>query len=430
MNWYTRTEDAEGVAMTFAVAPNQRWDPAVLRDDPLTLYREDGTTPAVVRVSGRGSVWMYAAAGANVAAMGSALVMMTLSPESSLCPQRREVESPRLPPWIKRTFPENVPCVILEFCPAGPMVIPTTDEVATEMRAIAQTACKNVSGVVLTGRGPTWGYAALAAGAVDSGVAWVCSYLPSEGTPILCWGRHQAGSLIEPPEGLLSALSHGREVNRGMTIGVIGDPNSGKSVFSMILERTFAAFGADDRYARRFDCDRASPTPYWYVRMPESPPELRTAAKQPWTSKMEQDIAKELETLRSWFAVVVADLPGGNHASDPPARVPSGREVIMKEIDRFVLVARNEDVVAGWREALRNHGLEDRLAAIIETTDPTAPLHLKRLASDSCRWSVQGLDRAKLPEIIRTAPTPPDSQWTELAKELANKLAGGPDGEP
>lgn len=278
--------------------------------------------------------------------------------------------------------------------------------------------------MVLTGRGPAWGYAALAAGAVDGGVERVLFFSPVDHVPIVCWSRADRGPLPEPPAWLLDSLGYDRDARPGLTVGVIGDPNSGKSVFSMLLERAFVVGRADGAPAFRYDCDRASPTSYWYVRMQTGAPndpeprQLREAAKQKWTPEMERSIAAALARLRAYFPVVVADLPGGNHKIAPPARIPSGREVIMREIDRFVLVARDETAVFAWQEALGAHGLADRLVVIVETRNPQMPVSLSRIAADAGRWRITGLDRSAVMPLLASSPSAADGHWTALAEQI------------
>jgi hypothetical protein len=322
--------------------------------------------------------------------------------------------------------------LILRFQSSGPESIPESDMVAAGLRHFAASACRGIREVVLTGRGPTWGYAALAAGAVDSDVERVLFFSPVDHLPIVCWSRNERGPLPEPPSWLLDALGYVRDARPGVTVGVIGDPNSGKSVFSMLLERAFVSARSDAIRAFRYDCDRASPTPYWFLRMqsrgPEAPDprKLREAAKQKWTHEMEQSIAQAICRLRPYFDVVVADLPGGNHKIAPPARIPPGREVIMREIDRFVLVARDEAAVAGWREALATCDLADRLVAIVETRDPQASLSLLPLSNRTDGWRITGLDRSRVLPLLSPAPLPEDSQWNSLTRQLA----GGPHAQP
>ena len=313
MQWFRVSATGDEIAIEFAPGPNQHWDPKVLDGHPLDLG-DDAAPGRSVHVSGRGSVWMYAAAGA---AAGAARADLTVD----VPPIRGRLRMPRrgdhpLPEaaWIERIQPsDDTARLILRFHSSGPESIPESDMVAAGLRHFAASACRGIREVVLTGRGPTWGYAALAAGAVDSDVERVLFFSPVDHLPIVCWSRNERGPLPEPPSWLLDALGYVRDARPGVTVGVIGDPNSGKSVFSMLLERAFVSVRSDAVRAFRYDCDRASPTPYWFLRMQSRGPEapdprtLREAAKQKWTHEMERSIAQAIGRLRPYFDVVVAE---------------------------------------------------------------------------------------------------------------------------
>jgi len=424
LEWFRVCRTDDGLVVEFAPGPNQYWDPIVLVAHPLDLDHEAAVEHGV-HVGGRGSVWMYAAAGAAAGEAGADLTIDVPAILGRVQAKRDGARSAIEAAWLERIQPADDPSrLILRFRPSGPESISESDAVAGSLRSLAASACRGVGDAVLTGRGPAWGYAALAAGAVDGGVERVLFFSPVNHVPIVCWSRAARGPLPEPPAWLLDSLGYERDAHHGLTVGVIGDPNSGKSVFSMLLERAFGAGRADAVRAFRYDCDRASPTPYWFLRMqaraaddPE-PRQLREAAKQQWTPEMERSIAAALARLRAYFPVVVADLPGGNHKITPPARIPAGREVIMRAIDRFVLVARDETAVVAWREALAVHGLADRLVAIVETRDPQMPLSLSPIAADAGRWRITGLDRSAVMPLLASSPSAADGPWTALAEQI------------
>lgn len=430
--WFRVDRTDTGIVVEFAPGPHQYWDPKVLDAHPLDLQHE-GAVNRGVHVAGRGSVWMYAAAGAAAGEAGADVTIDVPAIFGRVRATRNGEHSAIEPAWLERIqLADDRSRLILQFRPSGPESISESDAAAGSLRSFAASACRGVEEVVLTGRGPTWGYAALAAGAVDGGVERVLFFSPVDHVPIVCWSRAARGPLPEPPEWLLNSLGYERDARPGLTVGVIGDPNSGKSVFSMLLERGFAAGRADGVRAFRYDCDRASPTPYWFLRMqtratddPE-PRQLREAAKQKWTPEMERSIAGALVRLRAYFPVVVADLPGGNHKITPPARIPPGRDVIMREIDRFVLVARDEAAVAAWREALAAHGLADRLVTIIETRDPHMPLCLAPAATDLGRWRITGLDRSAVLPLLASSSPVANGIW----KSLAEQIVGGGHARP
>src|SRR5262249_11052236 len=145
-----------------------------------------------------------------------------------------------------------------------------------------------------------------------------------------------------------------------------GDPNCGKSVFSLVLNEYRNGRGHS---GWRLDCDGQAPTTQWYLNWNRSAPtdarEARDRHKRDWTDAMEAATADRRRGLRVFFEVATADLPGGTHRLTPPVRIPRHREVIFREIDSLVLIERaDRPTEDDWREALRPHGLDNRLVAV------------------------------------------------------------------
>lgn len=68
----------------------------------------------------------------------------------------------------------------------------------------------------------------------------------------------------------------------------------------------------------------------------------------------------------------------------------------MREIDRFVILGRADspEIVEAWRYELRKHGLEDRVAAEIISSEPNAAPSLTWEQNTSVlRGRITGLDR-------------------------------------
>lgn len=119
---------------------------------------------------------------------------------------------------------------------------------------------------------------------------------------------------------------------------------------------------------------------------------------------MEQRCAKDLSVLRKNLDLVLADLPGGRHPKPEdtflPQRIPSATRVEMfKECNYFILICRKdkkEIIYKGWYDALAEHGLQDRILCVIESSSPEAQFDVTNLHQDSngtfiCK--MQGLDR-------------------------------------
>ncbi|MCQ2377818.1 MAG: hypothetical protein MJ016_01225 [Victivallaceae bacterium] len=180
----------------------------------------------------------------------------------------------------------------------------------------------------------------------------------------------------------------------GKIIAVVGDPNSGKSVFFGLLE---AAGRRNRQKIWMFDCDYAAPTPKWYLQMmrnglENAGKELRLKYKRTWTKEGENEMRNHLCTLKHAYPMIIADFPGGIHQSDkPPVRIPPHREVMLEPIDYFIIISRKDrNCEAAWKEELAKFGLQDKILCTFWSADNTAPL---RLWNDQNRWCLDGLDR-------------------------------------
>jgi hypothetical protein len=234
------------------------------------------------------------------------------------------------------------------------------------------------------------------------------------------------GSASELPQWLADAMPSPKAP---VVIGVVGDPNHGKSVFSAALDRYRTSKNQDGWI---LDCDGQAPTPHWYLSMLEqNNPEaiqLREQSKRPWTSEMEERIAKQICMGRRIFEILIADLPGGNHKASPPQRVPPGRERIFNEVDALILLENIDGQrEAAWREALLRHGLDGRIAAVLTSRDPqVAPALSVRQNGDLWRGAIEGLDRnrpdGELDEAFRAGL---DQLWPALLDFARRRPARG-----
>jgi cytidine deaminase len=253
----------------------------------------------------------------------------------------------------------------------------------------------NIESLTLTGQGSNWMYARAAASAAMAQIGNIYYDGPAE--PGLYTIGLDCGRTVLRRTG-------NRKCN---VIGVIGDPRSGKSILSRILEQLLRTTWPD---AWMYDCDMASPTMRWYVRRfaegdAEEAARLRDTYKKSWVPELELRVARQIRSLRGSLSLVVADLPGGKHskipgATDRPQRLPPGREVIMREIDAFVILARADNVssIGGWRAELAQYNLEDRVIAEVISEDPqSAGIRLSLAHTGSILTGhVTGLDRGNM----------------------------------
>ena len=252
--------------------------------------------------------------------------------------------------------------------------------------------------VVITGAMPMALAAAIAFSAVNEGAAAVSCATPLDGMSRVHVFGPQLGCVSEMPEWLSEILVPIREA---MTFGVIGFPNSGKSVLSKTIEKAMRGSGKSSWV---FEADPASPTPPWYFELSrleqKIAKELRDAQKVDWSDEMQAEVARRLANARPWIDRIVVDLPGGDMENPAgPQPIPSGREALFREVDRFILVRRpdRDDRAAVWIDALRAHGLADRVHAVIDSVEVGGGT---RLALDGGRapegWltgRAHGLDR-------------------------------------
>ena len=358
-------------------------DKAVMR--PADLYRVLGDFRGkTVLLSGKAPMWFYGHAAYKAVAGGGAEVWVVQQPTGEI-PVYRRTESRKpapAPQWVRVEMEENGRCRIS---------LATTRDRKEDPGILDNGAFALPAGVdslTLTGSGANWMYAYLGALAAAAGIASVFYDAPREGG-LISIGANGAGAIIPRP---------GRQADPGLVLGILGDPNSGKSVFAKFLAGLVAR---EIPSSWTYDCDHASPTPNWFVeaarqgREPEFRP-IRERQKRDWSPEMEAHIAAELKNLRLNCDLTIADLPGGNSKASPPQRIPAGREVILREVDAFVLLGQEgkPHIIPAWRAELDKHGLASRVVAEIISTGPELPLSLDlRQDAAMLTGTATGLDR-------------------------------------
>jgi len=172
---------------------------------------------------------------------------------------------------------------------------------------------------------------------------------------------YRPGDVIPvPPEELQSLLQR-----RGGTkvIGVLGDPNSGKSVFLHLLN--------DELRRRGFttltqEADVTAPTQHWSLYAPEVRRELKRHMEPEERLRW---IVESLRGARESGAVdfVLADLGGGR--PDLGQRVTRENLAILQYVDGVVLVSRNdEDQIRRWLEELSALKPDVKVYAVLESS--------------------------------------------------------------
>lgn len=257
--------------------------------------------------------------------------------------------------------------------------------------------------VVFTGSGAVRMYLLLGVSAARAGLADVRVFKPANPYAVR-FSPDRAGETVSVASG-----------KAGVVVGVIGDPNSGKSVFSRAFYMAVRESTPDWFQTWIYDCDLASPTPDWYCNAltrfgTESEEvkdykDLRDSQKVKWNPDMEARCAGDLGILRTNLDLVIADLPGGRHPKEgetyfEPQRISGeSRASMFRQCDAFVLLCRkdrHDEILKGWLDALARFGLQDRLVAVLDSSDPDAAFSISPLVPDSAGilcGDVRGLDR-------------------------------------
>ncbi|MDR2094771.1 MAG: hypothetical protein LBP76_04550 [Treponema sp.] len=359
---------------------------SVLSDPAIDDLPFSGKT---VRLDGNAPVWMFANFALH-AVRGGAAEVSVYQPQSGDTAVWRhkpvikagDAGSP-VPEWCRLTGEKDSGGLQLEFLPAPAGGWTLADFEKTPLYFAGGTEM-----LIIGGRGANWMYAAAVVAAGNAGIAHILYDSPREESLISIG--------LQNPGVRLPRKNH---VENSTVVGIVGDPNSGKSVLSRWLER---AIKKEWPNSWRVDADAASPTPNWYLDMLRSnfrddADGIRQAIKNDWSHELEERVKDHIRNARQCLKVILVDLPGGIHPKEkyrPSQRIPPGREVIMREIDLFVVLWKDETSLEGWREALREHGLENRIFAEIQSTDHTgAPFFETHREGPVIRGIVRGADR-------------------------------------
>ena len=214
-------------------------------------------------------------------------------------------------------------------------------------------------------------------------------------------------------DGRCEAVTSNKNSRQGVVIGVLGDPNSGKSVFSRNFAMTIRNSMPLWFSSWIYDCDLASPTPEWYLADSVAMAQKREIIKSHiWTAEMEQKVADDLSVLRHNLDLTLADMPGGKPSEDGPLgrnRIPSeNRAAMMASCDAFIVLCRQDDaeeIFSAWKTALAQYHLEDRIIAKLISASPEKAFSISPLeiTEDGLfTATITGLDRKKdFKDVVR-----------------------------
>lgn len=218
----------------------------------------------------------------------------------------------------------------------------------------------------------------------------------------------------------------------GRMIGVLGDPNSGKSMFSKVFGCLIDFYSyQNDTWV--YDCDAAALTSDWYIyglQTAESQKridEIKTARdkiKQNWTPELELKVAENMSVIKSNLNFIIADLPGGRHKEEENIheRIPdSERAEMLKNCDGFIIIGRQDkpELIDDWINALQQYNLQDRVIAHILSGKPENAPSAKNVFFDEnniFHASVYGLDRKNKIEDIAVSLKNPFKSFIDTLK--------------
>ena len=191
-----------------------------------------------------------------------------------------------------------------------------------------------------------------------------------------------------------------------MIIAVLGDPNSGKSVFLRLLY---------DELARRNvpvlsqEADIFAPTQGWSLSPVGAT--LRKQLKKTFDYKMRLNwIITSLKNLKKYPGIVLADVGGGR--PDVGIRVTDENYEILKLCDYAVIVSRNDkNQINAWLDEIRQKLPELKIIACYESV--YNPEGLYNFSNDNAIWH---LDRTAYANGLIPEPT------LQKIRKLADKI--------
>lgn len=408
--WFHLVENPDGgFLLTLEKNSHKRfWPSRILADQPVPFAEMRGKD---VTVGGPGASWMYAHIGAGLAAVGARASYKGGSGDQGTSHDPSHCEVAVIP------GPGPVPSSATLRVHASKSHTPVHAVIAGRIQEGLDGFAPAVpSDLTLTGIMTNRGYLEAAGLAVVRGVRVLRVLQPNIGLVTV----HGGGLVGEKQFPTREQLALFDPVEHPVLVGVIGDPNRGKSILSTLLDLAREEMG---KKGWRLDCDVQAPTPGWYLMAlkvdPEGAKKMRKGYKVPWNQEMEREIADQMHLVRRFFATSLADLPGGKPADgdNPAERIPPGREVMFRVVDRFLLV---DDEVGGteaaWRAELARVGLEDRLAAVVRSTHPKGPgAHTPSSSAAVFRSKLSGLDREKeLPALLEAIRPGLVDLWNHL----------------
>ena len=350
-----------------------------------------------VRIKGKGPVEIYAYAAYWCVKKGCESITVTnfvLSKDFEIY-RRGRACSQTLLPWC--SVNEESDSVIVSVIPSKSPDGHWDDETINKNSSCFMLG-NPTKFTILTGKGPVLFYSVMACSAAVSGCDNVVVEKPTE------------KDFIKISGSLFSMAPH--EKKAGKMIGILGDPNSGKSVFSKVFGNILR-FYSGEKSVWTYDCDAAAPTSDWYVyglqrARSQEESDVKTNArkyiKQKWTEQLEMKVSEYMKTVKSNLDLVVADFPGGRHDEEKNIhnRIPDkARAEMLKNCDYLIIIARNDvpERINDWKNALAEYNLADRVIGEVISKNPDAAP-----SAENCYFDEKNIFHVTLCGLNRETP--------------------------
>ena len=194
---------------------------------------------------------------------------------------------------------------------------------------------------------------------------------------------------------------------RSIAVGVVGDPNSGKSVFLQILNDVLRSSGYTTLTQ---EADITAPTQNWSLYSPDVRRELKAhmdpSARLRW-------IIESIATARRSGSVdvVLADVGGGR--PDLGQRVTRENLAILSRLDGVVIVSRNDEgQISSWLSELSLFLPDLKVYGVVESR-----LDGSAWIDSEGRGCAVGIDR----ELYRNGRIPKETM--DVARRIAERIA-------
>jgi len=261
--------------------------------------------------------------------------------------------------------------------------------------------------VVLEGPAPIWLYSHMALRYMHK-TPFLAIYDPRLGAGVVVASHTETvkvGSLVKLDKSLIQSILGEHDTR---VIGVVGDPNSGKSVFLHLLNAELRRRGY---LTLTQEGDLTAPTQEWSLHDSEVRKKLKTVMDPEERLKW---VVSALQKVRGEKTVdfVLVDVGGGR--PDLGKRITPENLAILSNVDGVIVVSRNDaGQIRAWLEELKRYLPNVKVYAVLESR-----LQGRATVSEDGFGVVVGLDR----RLYREGRVPRDT--IEVVRRVADRVVG------